>query len=312
MGRRSKDKNGRPRIGLCLSSGGARGLAHVGVIEVLEEAGVEIAAVAGTSMGAYVGALMAAGLSAADLHRLAAEISGRRELLRLMDPLIPPSAGLIRGEKMRRHLERSLGSKNFGDLKKPLLVVATDLDALEPHVFESGSVAQAVHASASIPGVFAPVIVDGHRFIDGGAADPLPVTLLKQRAKLDFVIAVNVLPRAQDHVSTQPVQGWARWLGWLNLLGHGNVMDTFHRSLVTAQRQLVAKEAAAADVVIHPDLPGSHWYDYENFETYIAAGRRAASEALPSILALMDKEPQPPPNHENIFLTPSGMGLHAA
>jgi NTE family protein len=273
-----------PRIGLCLSSGGARGLAHVGVVEVLEEAGIPIAAVAGSSMGAYVGSLVASGLKAADLRRLAAEIRDRRTLLRLLDPIFPPSKGLIKGQKMRRHLERSLGTVTFAELPLPLLVVATELDTLRPYVFAEGNVAEAVHASASIPGVFAPVSVNGHQYTDGGASDPLPVTLMRKRLEVDYVIAVDVVTEASFTAS--------RCLGFLNLLGAGNVLDTFHRALMSAQRQLVAKECAQADVVIRPPLTSSRWYDFENFERYIDLGRAAARAALPSILSLLKHPPE--------------------
>lgn len=289
----SEEEKSVPRLGLCLSSGGARGLAHVGVIQVLEEAGVPISAIAGTSMGAYVGSLVAAGLHYPDLYKLAAEIPDRRTLLKLLDPVIPPSAGLIKGEKMRLHLERTLGKLTFSELTIPLYVVATNLDTLAPRVFDSGPVAEAVHASAAIPGVFAPVTLDGHRYTDGGACDPLPVSTLRRHSNVDHIIAVNVVP---DHSPPPPVK--SRWnpCRWLNLLASGNVMDTFNRALMSAQRRLVAKECDCADVVIHPQVPNSKWYDYEHFEDYIRAGREAARAALPQILALLN--PQPPTCHE--------------
>ncbi len=190
-----------PRIGLVLSGGGARGLAHVGVLQILEEQKIPICAVAGTSMGAYVGSLFAAGLDTAKLVELAGEIRNLKALLKLMDPIFPPSAGLIRGDKIRRHLERTLGSCTFEELKLPFLVVATDLDTMQAHVFDRGSVAQAVHASAAIPGVCAPVVVGGRRYTDGGAADPLPISILRERFELDAVIAINVLPTNEDTLS---------------------------------------------------------------------------------------------------------------
>ena len=104
----AKNSPRAPKIGLALSCGGARGLAHVGVIQVLEEEGIPVDAIAGTSMGAYVGSLWAAGLNGTKLEALAREIKDRRTMLRLLDPLFPPSEGLIRGDKIRKHLERSL------------------------------------------------------------------------------------------------------------------------------------------------------------------------------------------------------------
>jgi NTE family protein len=293
-----------PRIGLVLSSGGARGLAHAGVIKVLEEEGISIAAVAGCSMGAYVGALWAAGLNGAQLEERAREIKDRATLKALMDFIIPPSQGLIRGEKLRLHLERDLGGKTFADLDKPLIVIATDLDRLTPHVFDSGIVSHAVHASSAIPAVCAPVMLNGRRYTDGGASEPLPVSLLKKRFNLDYVIAVNVMPTPDDFEANCdrtfipedkpgfPVFSRMFRSFWqkVNLLAHGNVLDTFRRALMAAQLHLIAKEEAAADVVIHPRFTMSTWHDFENFGQYLQAGQDAASAALPAIRALLQTD----------------------
>ena len=309
-----------PRIGLVLSSGGARGLAHVGVIQVLEENNIPITAIAGTSMGAYVGAIHAAGANGAELERLAREITDRKALRRLLDFAIPPTAGLIRGNKIRRHLERTLGEKTFEELKTPMLIVATDLDSLQAHVFDTGPVAAAIHASAAIPGICTPVHLNGHRYTDGGGADPLPVTLLRQRFALDAVIAVNVMPTHADleiskDTSFAPLAKkpgiLTRLLRPINLLADGNVLDIFRRALMCAQVGLVEKEAREAEVLIHPFHVGSSWCDFENHARYIETGRRAAEAALPAIKALLANPHQPTPNHENVFIA-SGMGCLAA
>lgn len=294
-----------PRIGLVLSSGGARGLAHAGVIQVLEEHGIPIAAVAGCSMGAYVGSLWAAGLNGAQLEDRAREIKDRATLKSLMDFILPPSEGLIRGDKIRKHLERDLGDKTFADLDKSLIVVATDLDSLTPHVFKTGVVSHAVHASAAIPAVCAPVKLDGRRYTDGGASEPLPVRLLKERMRLDHVIAVNVMPMPDEFDSCKDVglavtdkhsyrlftRLFNTFWNKVNLLAPGNVLDTFRRALLAAQLRLITKEEAAADVVIHPKFVASTWHDFENFGQYLQAGREAAEEALPAIWELLQRPP---------------------
>lgn len=292
-----------PRIGLVLSSGGARGLAHAGVIQVLEENEIPITAIAGCSMGAYVGALWAAGLDGSALELRAREIKDRRTLKALLDFIIPPSAGLIRGDRLRQHLERDVGSKSFEELERRLMVVATDLDLLTPHVFDSGSVSNAVHASAAIPGICAPVLFNGRRYTDGGASEPLPVTLLKEHQRLDHVIAVNVMPmpgdseNGKDHTFVTDDATGRHLFGRLfhsvwskvNLLAHGNVLDTFRRALMAAQLRLITKEEAAADVVIHPQFATSSWHDFENYAHYLQAGRDAANAALPAIRALLSQ-----------------------
>ncbi|MGV3658710.1 MAG: patatin-like phospholipase family protein [Prosthecobacter sp.] len=296
---------GAPRVGLVLSSGGARGLAHAGVIQVLEEERIPVTAIAGCSMGSYVGALWAAGLDGMALEERAREIKDRAALKALMDYVIPPSEGLIRGNLIRQHLERDLKGRTFADLERPLLVIATDLDSLTPHVFDTGLVSSAVHASSAIPAVCAPVHLDGRRYCDGGVSEPLPVTLLKKRLHLDHIIAVNVMPAPADVEAqtdhTFAVQQKAEYSifsrpfrsiwGKVNLFAAGNVMDTFRRALMAAQLHLIAKEEAAADVVIHPRFAVSTWHDYENFAQYLQAGRDAAKAALPAIRALF------PPTH---------------
>ncbi len=296
--------NGPPRIGLALSSGGARGLAHVGVIQVLEENEIPIAALAGCSMGAYVGALWAAGLHSRRLEELAAEIKDRKTLIKLLDFQFPPTRGLIRGERIRSHLERDLGGLTFAELRIPTLIVATDLDSLDAHVFTSGPVAPAVHASAAIPAICVPVRLDERRYTDGGASEPLPATLLRKHFALDHVIAVNVMPTPEDFETCrdntfrrcrQDSQSRPslvlclirRLLRAVNLLEDGNVIDTFRRSLMSAQLRLIQKECDAADVVIQPRFERSSWHDFENFDHYIRAGRQAAEAALPAIKDLL-------------------------
>ena len=143
------------KLGLALSSGGASGLAHIGVLQVLEENGIEIHALAGASMGAYVGALWAAGFSGNALEALAAEINDRRQLWKLADLNFPPMKGLFQGRKARAHLERSLGDLRFEDLERSLLVVTVDLDTKERLVLRRGNIAEAVHASCAMPGIVA-------------------------------------------------------------------------------------------------------------------------------------------------------------
>jgi NTE family protein len=302
-----------PRLGLVLSSGGSRGLAHAGVIQVLEENAIPIAAVAGCSMGAYVGALWAAGLDGKALEERAREIKDRATFKKLLDFIVPPSEGLIRGEKIRQHLERDLGKRTFHELGRELIVIATDLDRLAPHVFSSGQVSHAVHASAAIPAICAPVHLDGRRYTDGGATEPLPVRLLKQHCAVDHVIAVNVMPAQSDFESGHdttfgttcevPQNAASRLLRRLwrkvNLLAHGNVLDTFRRSLMAAQLRLIVKEEAAASVVIHPRFTASNWHDFENFGHYLQAGRVAAIAALPAIRELLSQSnPTPLARHE--------------
>lgn len=319
-----------PRLGLVLSCGGARGLAHVGVIQVLEREKIPISAIIGSSMGSYVGTLWAAGFNGQQMEDLAAEIKDRRTLLRLIDPVCPPLSGFLRGNKLRRHLEKSLGQRTLAQLERPMYVVSTNLDTVSWEVLPMDTpAAAAVQASCAIPGIMAPVELNGKRYIDGGASQPLPVNLLRDilsrgesahaagdqkitSSPMNAIIAVNVMPTPADlaaaGISTYPIpppppEGMWRRLRdsanrKVNLFAYGNVLDTFKRCLTSAQLRLIAEEGTRADVLVHPYFGESRWYDFENFNRYIEAGRTAAEAALPRILDLIQR-PTPVPEHSS-------------
>jgi NTE family protein len=297
--------NGSLKMGLALSSGGASGLAHIGVLQVFEENEIEIHAIAGTSMGAYIGALWAAGFSGNALQDLAAEIRDRRRLWKLADPLFPPMKGLFRGHKARAHLERSLGDLRFEDLERQLLVVTVDLDSKERLVPRRGRIAEAVHASCAMPGIVAPVMLDGHRCVDGGVIDPLPVSVLRKYTDVDRVIAVSVIPTFADveegrvHQDDEPELVWWRRAGasfnaHVNLLAPGNVVDTFRQSIRAAQIRLAHESAKRADLCLHPEQIEAEWHDYPSYQRFIDAGRKVATERLDEIRKLLE-----PPSNEN-------------
>lgn len=318
-GEAPRAKRGPARIGLALSCGGARGLAHIGVIQVLEREGIPISAIIGSSMGAYIGALWAAGVNGDGLEELAAEIKDRRALFRLMDFVLPPFKGFVHGQKIRKHLERNLGNRTIAELDRPLFIVATHLDTVSGEVLPSNTpVAAAVQASCAIPGIISPVVLDGKRYIDGGAAEPMPVALLRKLTDVDSVIAVNVLPTLADisgngfnsypmpppHANTVFSRLRGAINSNLNLFAYGNVLDTFKRCLTAAQMRLVAEESTRADVLIHPFSCESCWHDFHNFNRYLEAGRRATEEALPQIRELLQIS-STNHAHETIPLIPS-------
>jgi len=286
----------RPRIGLALSSGGAKGLAHVGVIQVLEENGIPVDAVAGTSMGAYVGGLWASGLKGAELESLAATMTGRRDLWSLVDFAIPPRRGFIGGKKVLARLRSTLGEKTFRDLEKPFFCVATELNGYARAVFQEGDVASAILASLAIPGIVEPVVRDGVEYIDGGVCDPLPVNVLRDVAGVDKVIAINVLPKVNQtrkfRQGTPTYRIWKNPCSYLNqhfnLFAKGNLLDILRGAAMGSQMRLVERSADCADVLI-PAISGvPRWHDYNNYRAYIALGRTAAESKLPEIRALLD------------------------
>lgn len=300
------------RLGLALSAGGAKGLAHIGVLKVLEDHDIEVDAIAGSSMGSYIGALWACGYSASALEDLAAEMQDRRQLWRLADPVFPPTSGLFHGNKARRHLMQSIGDLRFEDLVRRLLIVTFDLETSERLVVREGSIAHAVHASCAMPGIIKPVRLGAHRCADGGVVDPVPVSCLHRYADVDLVVAVNAFPSLSEvdrlaHRAPSSSEGdrpsvWKRSLRLLNrkvnLLAEGNVIDTMQRSVTAAQLRIAQQSCRRASLCIQPefDLEGL-WHDYSNFRHYIDAGRAAAEAALPQLKPLLDPN-NPTTNHE--------------
>ncbi len=292
----------KPKLGLALSSGGARGLAHVGVLQVLEENGIEIHAISGSSMGSYVGALWAAGFSGSDLVELAEEMHDRRQLWKLADPVFPPTRGLFHGLKAKAHLERSLGELRFEDLERKLLVISADLDTKERVVLRSGKIADAVHASCAMPGIIAPVHLNGRRCIDGGVVDPVPVGALRKFSDADKVIAVSVIPSFEEvdagmYVSEEieqlPPTLPRRFLSAINrnvnFLAKGNIVDTFRQSIRCAQVRIAHDSLKRADLVLRPEHFSAPWNDYSNFARFIDAGRKVTFENLDQIRALIEE-----------------------
>lgn len=289
------------RIGLAISSGGARGLAHVGVIQVLEENNIQIDAVAGSSMGAYVGALWCAGYRGPQLGALAAEIHDRRAIRGLTDPAFPPTKGLFKGKRVKQHLRRSIGDIKFKRLERPLYVIAADVDTSERVVFHKGRVIDAVHASCAMPGMIVPVKYQGRRLMDGGVVDPIPVTVLTKYAKVDYTIAVTTIPTLEeiDHCEisrpNEETPGfWKRALHTLtdpvNLLAKGNVIHTINRALKASQVRMAQASCNRADVVIRPISCTGSWHHYHEYKHFINIGRRAAERALPELNALMQSQ----------------------
>lgn len=191
------------RIGLALGGGGARGLAHIPVLETLDELGIQPCAISGTSIGSIMGALYASGLSGKKIRALVdrlllrdiekfSDMFSRKDLLKWVE-LIDPSfhrGSLIKGEKFIHFLADSMECHCFEDLQIPLAVSATDFASGTENVFRSGDLLSAVRASMAIPGIFSPVARDGKMLVDGGLVNPLPYNLLQDSC--DLIIAVDV------------------------------------------------------------------------------------------------------------------------
>ena len=295
--RRLAREMGRCRIGLALSSGGAKGLAHIGVIQVLEENGIEVDAVAGCSMGAYVAAVWGFGCDGTVMEKLAREVEGRWGIWRLIDPVFPPREGFVRGQAVKSRLQRTIGDAHFSELARPIRVVATNLYTLDRAVFSSGDVASAVHASIAIPGVCAPVVIDGESYVDGGIADPMPVDVLEDMG-IDRIIAVNTIPtpaymRCCLEMEREQKALYGRRHNFLkglnrrvNYFAPGNILDIMMRAVHGAQIRVAEEACRHAEVVLRPLAMDAHWYEFDKPAKFIAMGRRVAEEHLNEIKAL--------------------------
>jgi len=267
------------KLGLALSGGAARGIAHVGVIEVLEREGIQIDMVAGTSMGAIVGAAFARGLSAAELKAVALDL-GWPKLVGLFDFNPLKTSGFTGTRRVREKLKEIIGDLSFSELKRPFACVATDIISGEEVVFTRGSVLDAVLASMALPLVFKVPRLGRRYLVDGGVSDPLPVLPLKALGA-DKVIAVNVL---KNLGITPPEHGFRLPRRPPNLLQVANQV------IYIASAHLAAAGLKEADVAIEPDMTGIHLADFGLAREAILRGEYAAIEAIPSIKKIIEQK----------------------
>ncbi len=237
-----------PRIGLALGGGAARGFAHIGVIQVLEENGIRPDLVVGTSAGSVVAALYAAGHTGAQLATLA---DGMDEAT--ITDWAFPLRGAIRGEALASYIRKHTGGKTIEQMKIPLGVVATDLADGQPILFQRGDTGTAVRASSSVPAVFQPVKIGEREYVDGGLVAPVPVRFARQMGA-EFVIAVDI---------SSPPDGAAT----------GDAMRMLLQTFSIMGRSINNFELKEADTVLRPKLTGISSADFAARKRAIAAGR---------------------------------------
>ncbi len=247
-----------PRIGLALGGGAARGFAHVGVIMVLEQAGIVPDAVSGTSAGAVVGAIYSAGYRSADLLRIAGQLAESD-----VRDFALPDRGFVRGERLQAFVNRAVQDRPIEKLNLRFAAVATDLQSGEAVVYRRGDTGLSVRASSAVPGVFQPVLIGDRQLVDGGLTHPIPVRAARALGA-EVVIAVDI--------SSQPQH--ARL---------GDSIDILLQTFTIMGRALGVAELAEADVVIRPATSRLRATDFESRKLAIAEGQRAAREALPEI-----------------------------
>jgi NTE family protein len=261
-----KQTEHRPIVALVLGSGGARGYAHIGVIQVLEQYGIHPDLIVGTSAGSVVGSIYASGKNAQQLREIALNMKANdvRDVKLAM-------TGFFDGQKVENYVNEQVLDTPLELLKTPMYVVATELKEGKKVVFNYGNTGQAVRASVSIPSMFIPTKIAGEEYVDGGLVSPVPVNVARELGA-DIVIAVDILAQP-EHTETK------------------NVWGLFNQNINIMQNRLAQEELKHADIVIQPDLrEKAHIFDVKGREETMQAGMTAADKQLSNILKVFDQQ----------------------
>jgi NTE family protein len=248
-----------PSIGVALGGGFARGIAHIGVLKVLEEEGIPVRFIAGTSVGALIGAAYCSGLSIAELEGVAHKVRfttfARWTLSR---------CGFATNERMVTFLDKTLKVKTFEELRIPLGVVATEFHSGEGTVFRSGPLIDPIRASCAYPGMFLPVNIDGSCFVDGMLSHPVPAQPLREMGA-ERILAVHL-------------KG-----SWSCKNAPRHLFDVIGQSFAIAQDRMSQSWREAADLVIEPDVAGFDFDDFKRAGELLRVGEAAMRQALPAV-----------------------------
>ena len=255
-----------PKLGLALGGGAARGFAHVGVIQVLEENGIRPDLVVGTSAGSLVAVIYASGKTGPQLQQIA---EGMEEAA-FTDWTLPIfSRGMLRGEALAKYVNTLVGGKLLENMALPVGVVATDLGSGQGVLFQRGDTGTAVRASSSVPAVFQPVKIGAKEYVDGGLVSPVPVRYAKSMGA-DIVIGVDISSAPENNPSSDTLQ---------------ILLQTF----AIMGKSINAFELKEADVVVRPALIGMKGSDFGSRKRAIDSGRLAMQQALPQLKLLLSK-----------------------
>ncbi|MBP2240012.1 NTE family protein [Cytobacillus eiseniae] len=259
----------RPKIGLALGSGGARGFAHLGAIKVLKDEGIPIDLIAGSSMGAMVGSFYGAGLDIDRLYKLSTAFKRKYYL-----DFTVPRMGFIAGARVKELIRIFTHGKTLEQLDIPVRVVATDLMTGEKVVFDQGPIADAVRASISIPGIFVPEKVNGRLLVDGAVVDRVPVSVVKDMGA-DIIIAIDV-----SHVKTS--------------VEITSIYDVIMQSLDIMQMELVGHRVVAADIIIRPSVEMYSSRAFTNIDEIIQIGEDETKKHILSIKKMIEEWKEQP------------------
>jgi NTE family protein len=253
----------RPRVGLALGSGGARGFAHLGAIKVLKDEGIPIDLIAGSSMGALVGCFYGVGIDIENLYQLSVAFKRKYFL-----DFTVPKMGFIAGKKVKEFIRFFTHGKNIEELNLPVGVVATDLLTGEKVIFKEGPVAEAVRASISIPGIFIPEKYNGRLLVDGGVSDRVPVSVVREMGA-DIVIAIDV-SRVERNAEI------------------GSIYDVIMQSIDIMQTEIFTNREIASDIMIRPRVEMYSSRAFTNIKEIIAIGEEETRKQIDQIKGVIE------------------------
>ncbi len=272
----------KPRIGLALGGGGARGLAHIGILKVLEEAQIKIDYISGTSMGGIIASLYAMGKSISEMEQAALHFSRIRELMKMID-LTPARRGLLEGTRIRRHLKKLIGQdRNIEDLDIPLLMNAVDLETGKEVLFTQGSLLEAIFATSAVPGIFSPIKRGEQLLVDGGVVNNLPINHLRgMGAEFLIGIDVHIDPTRKNSWQKEHEQEKFHWQMPKFL------MDFYRAEMIMIYHMTLQHiEKVKPDVLISPELPEdiTIFLGFTRAADIIRTGEESMRKMMPAII----------------------------
>ena len=301
---------GGVQVGLALGTGAALGHATIGVLKVLKREGIPVDVIAGTSMGSLIAGCFAAGYEPDEIEELALRIDKAWVYENLFWDITVPRSGFFAGETLLRFIRSYMGSRDFHDLEIPFACVAADIETGEEVVLRHGAVAEAIRASCGLPLIFEPMQLGGRWLVDGGLVNPVPTRVVADMGA-DILLAVNLTVPAGDRKSAtndrrlhrlldQPLSLETLRQAAMPVLPKAfrapNFLEIFFQMIYTMEFEVAQARLDLAHVTLYPDLKGFSWTELHRASEIIAAGERAAEEALPRMKALIPAfKPAPSP-----------------
>jgi NTE family protein len=280
----------RPKVGLALSGGGARGLAHIGILKVFEEAGIPIDCIGGSSMGGLVAAAYACGIPLAEIEEKALQLSRMRELIRLLD-ISKERRGLFEGDRLRDFLAGFFIERRFDSTRIPLSITCVDIVEAREVVLTSGMIFPAVLATITVPGLFKPYEMGAYRLVDGGVLNNLPVNRVRELGA-DIVIAVDVQLNPYRDKPWQDLPEKSRFPVPLPTF----FLDFYRAELIMiAELTRIHLQNCPPELLLAPDIPPDidMFLGFPRIPEIILAGEQCARQAISAVQALLQPGENP-------------------